>query len=605
MGILSTGQKWVCGVALLVFANPLWAGDWTPPDFNWDVRTILAENCFKCHGPDAEQRQAGLRLDESESARSPAESGAIAIVPGDPQSSELVRRIDSSDPGDMMPPPGAMHRLSEEQKDTLRRWVAAGAEYAPHWAYLPPRPSPVPQVRAFDWSHNPIDVFVLANLEARGLKPAPPADRYTLLRRVSFDLIGLPPTPEEADAFVHDPSPDAYTRVVDRLLSSPQYGERWARQWLDLARYADTNGYEEDKSRSIWPYRDWVIDAINADMPFDQFTIEQLAGDMLPGATVPQRVATGFHRNSMLNTESGVDSLEYRFYSMVDRVNTTGTIWLGLTLGCAQCHTHKYDPLPQSDYYQFLALMDDAEELEIEVPQPDLVAQRDELQRQIDALVQALPNQFPLPPAEEGPGSPASPAPESTQDQSEPVRRNRHLTQHFDEWRRIASKQATRWNVLRPTRLAANIPVLTLLDDDSVLAIGDTTKHDEYDLDFATDLRGITAIRLEALPHERLPAGGPGRLYYEGENGTFFLCEFSATADGTPLSVGRTHQTAGDAKLAVDGDPLSGWTFGGRQKLSSVALFECEKPLPTARTLNIRMMSERAQPCASGVSASR
>ena len=591
LAVWSNRRAW--GWILALLWTPCWllADEGSAPDFNRDVRAILAEHCFKCHGPDPEHRQAGLRLDEGESARSFLGSGATAIVPGDPQASELVRRIDSTDPGDMMPPPGAMHRLSEEQKDVLRRWVAAGAEYAPHWAFLPPQPCPLPHVHATDWPQNPIDVFVLANLESRGLHPALPADRVTLLRRVSFDLIGLPPTPEEADAFVNDTSPNAYQRVVDRLLESPHYGERWARQWLDLARYADTNGYEEDKPRSIWPYRDWVINAINADIPFDQFTIEQLAGDMLPGANVQQRVATGFHRNSMLNTESGVDSLEYRFYSMVDRVNTTGAIWLGLTLGCAQCHTHKYDPIPHSDYYQLLALMDDTEELEIEVPQPDLVAQRDQLQQQINTLLKELPDQFPLPPAGAAEESPTD---------DEQSQRRLHLTQSFDEWRRTASQQAMHWKVLWPTRLAANIPVLTLLDDDSVLAIGDTTKHDEYDLDFTSDLQGITAIRLETLPHERLPAGGPGRLWYEGENGTFFLCEFSATADGTPVSVGRTHQTAGNAQLAVDDNPLTGWTFGGRQKLSSVAIFECATPLPSAELLNVKMMSELPQPCAIG-----
>ena len=452
-----------------------------------------------------------------------------------------------------------------------------------------------------NWPRNPIDSFVLARLEDEGLQPAEPADRYTLLRRVCFDLIGLPPTPAQADAFVNDSAPDAYERVVEGLLASPHYGERWARQWLDLARYADTNGYEEDKSRSIWPYRDWVIKALNDDMPFDQFTIEQIAGDMLPGATLEQRVATGFHRNSMLNTESGVDPLEYRFYSMVDRVNTTATIWLGLTLGCAQCHTHKYDPIPHGEYYQFLALMNNTEELEIEVPQPALVTVRQELTRQIDKLVHDLPDQFPLSllPARRD-SAPAAPAAESEAKDVDKVRREKFLQQSFEEWRLAASKRAMRWKVLRPTRLAANVPVLTLLDDNSVLAIGDTTKHDEYELDLSTELKGMTALRLETLPHERLPAGGPGRLYYEGQNGTFFLCELTLTADGAPLAVGRTLQTAGNAKLAVDSDPLSGWTFSDRQGLVSVAVFECATPLASVRTLKVRMMSERAQPCAVG-----
>ena len=423
-------------------------------------------------------------------------------------------------------------------------------------------------------------------MEGEGLHLSPPADRYTLVRRVFLDLIGLPPTPDEADAFVNDPAPDAYERVVERLLASPHYGERWARLWLDLARYADTNGYEEDKSRSIWPYRDWVIQALNDDMPFDQFTIEQIAGDMLPGATMEQRIATGFHRNSMLNTEAGVDPLEYRFYSMVDRVNTTATIWLGLTLGCAQCHTHKFDPIPHRGYYQFLALMNNTEELEIDVLQPDLVVGRRRLTAQIDGLLHDLRKQFPLP------QSPAT--------GNEEVRRQEHLQQSFEDWRRESSKRAVRWKVLRPTRMAANVPVLTLLDDDSVLAIGDTTKHDVYELDLSTDLKGITALRLETLPDERLPGRGPGRLYYEGQKGTFFLCEFTLAADGEPLALGRTQQTTGNAKLAVDGDPLSGWTFNDRQGLVSVAVFEFAKPLASVRTLQVRMLSERPQPCAVG-----
>ena len=220
---------------------------------------------------------------------------------------------------------------------------------------MPPTPAPATAVRHASWPRNAIDAFILARLEAAGLQPSEPADRATLIRRLSLDLIGLPPTPEEVEAFVQDQSPDAYEKLVDRLLASPHYGERWARRWLDLARYADTNGYEKDRTRSIWPYRDWVIQALNADMPFDRFTVEQLAGDLLPGATTSQQIATGFHRNTMLNEEGGIDPLEFRFYAMTDRVATTATVWLGLTLGCAQCHTHKFDPIPHREYYQFMA----------------------------------------------------------------------------------------------------------------------------------------------------------------------------------------------------------------------------------------------------------
>ena len=273
-------------------------------------------------------------------------------MPGKPDESELVRRIFAEDPDERMPPRSANSALSESERQILKQWVVEGATYDVHWAFVKPVRPDTPRVSDSRGLRNPIDAFVLARLDQQGLKPSPEADRATLLRRVSLDLIGLPPTPEEVEAFVSDRSPDAYEKLVDRLLASPHYGERWARRWLDLARYADTNGYEKDRARSIWPYRDWVIRALNADMPFDQFTIEQLAGDMLPDAGVSQKIATGFHRNTMLNEEGGIDPLEFRFYAMTDRVATTGTVWLGLTLGCAQCHTHKFDPIPHREYYQ-------------------------------------------------------------------------------------------------------------------------------------------------------------------------------------------------------------------------------------------------------------
>ena len=303
--------------------------------FSDQVRPILARHCFKCHGPDEKGRKAKLRLDVEAAAKNPASSREPAIMAGKPDESELVRRIFSEDAEERMPPRSANSQLSAAERQTLKLWIAEGAKYDVHWAFQKPVKPAIPKVREPGRVRNPIDAFVLARLEREGLKPSPEADRATLLRRVSLDLIGLPPTPEEVDAFVNDPSPDAYERQVDRLLASPHYGERWARRWLDVARYADTNGYEKDRPRSIWPYRDWVIRALNSGMPFDRFTVEQLAGDMLPGAGVSQRVATGFHRNTMLNEEGGIDPLEFRFYAMTDRVATTGTVWLGLTIGCA------------------------------------------------------------------------------------------------------------------------------------------------------------------------------------------------------------------------------------------------------------------------------
>ena len=351
------------------------------PDFTRDVRPILSEHCLKCHGPDDAARQANLRFDLREAATKKSDSGAIAIVPGKPEVSELVRRIASHDADEMMPPPTANKPLSEAKRQILRRWIAAGAAYKPHWAFVPPRQSQPPAVRQTDWPRNPIDRFILARLESAGLKPSPEADRYTLIRRLSLDLIGLPPTIEEADTFAHDRSAGAYERVVDRLLASPHYGERWGRRWLDLARYADTNGYEKDRVRSIWPYRDWVIRAINEGMPFDQFSIRQLAGDMLPRASVSDRIATGFHRNTMLNEEGGIDPLEFRFYAMVDRVGTTGVVWMGLTVGCAQCHTHKFDPIPHRDYYRLMGFLNNADETQVDVPDRHLLARQSRIER--------------------------------------------------------------------------------------------------------------------------------------------------------------------------------------------------------------------------------
>ena len=285
--------------ALLLLASAATA---SAVDFNREVRPLLAQHCFACHGMDEHSRKGKLRLDLVESAYGKGKSGEVAIVPGQPDKSEVIHRIFSDDPDDIMPPPEAKKPISAKDKATLRAWIAEGGVYQPHWAFSAPKPAPVPKPGV-----HPIDAFVRARLEQAGLKPSPEADRYALVRRVTLDLTGVPPTPEEADAFVQDKSPDAYEKLVDRLLASPRYGERWARRWLDLARYADTNGFEKDRPRTIWPYRDWVIRAYNAGMPFDQFTIEQLAGDLLPNATQEQIIATAFHRNTMTNTEGGTD----------------------------------------------------------------------------------------------------------------------------------------------------------------------------------------------------------------------------------------------------------------------------------------------------------
>jgi hypothetical protein len=269
-----------------------------------------------------------------------------------------------------MPPPEKEGRLTNLEKELLKDWIAQGAAYEKHWAYVAPKRPEQPTVQQKDWPKNPIDFHALAKMESNGLRPSQEAGPYVLLRRVYLDLIGLPPTPEQIESFIQDPDPNRYDRVVEDLLQSPRYGERWARRWLDLARYADTNGYEKDRYRSIWPFREWVIHALNEGMPFDEFSIKQLAGDMLPGASEADRIATGFHRNTMINEEGGIDVEEFRFEAVVDRVNTTGTTWMGLAMGCAQCHGHKFDPISQTEYWQLFALFNNADEPELDLMDP-------------------------------------------------------------------------------------------------------------------------------------------------------------------------------------------------------------------------------------------
>ena len=318
-------------------------------NFNRDIRPILSENCFYCHGQDANKREGKLRLDVRKAA-----IAHDAFVPGDAEKSELIYRVETDDEDDLMPPPDSNRQLSKEQKELLRRWVDEGAKYQDHWAFVAPEKPEPPCVENETWPTNPIDHFVLAKLQELGVSPSPEASRETLIKRLSIDLIGLPPTPEEVDTFLKDQSPDAYEKLVDRLLASPHYGERMALPWLDAARYADSNGFQQDGDTWQWLWRDWVVKALNEDMPFDQFTIWQLAGDLLPNATTEQKVATGFNRNHLNNGEGGAIAEEQRFVILFDRMETTATTWLGLTANCAQCHDHKYDPLTMKDYYSMM-----------------------------------------------------------------------------------------------------------------------------------------------------------------------------------------------------------------------------------------------------------
>jgi hypothetical protein len=331
-------------------------------DFARDVLPILSANCFTCHGPDEKTRKAGLRLDLGETAMKKLKSGSRAVVPGDVKSSELMARILTDDPDERMPPAKTKKTLKDAEKALLKRWIAEGAQYQKHWAFVAPKRPELPMVKDAAWPRNGIDRFVLSRLEKEGLQPSAEADRFTLARRVTLDLTGLPPTIEAVDAFVGDSSPEAYEKFVDRVLKSPAFGERWAQVWLDLARYADSNGYATDSLRTIWKYRDWVIDALNANMPFDQFTIEQIAGDLLPGATKEQILATAFHRNTLTNDEGGTSDEEFRVVAVVDRVNTTLQAWMGITMACAQCHDHKYDPISQEEYFRVFAVFNQTED---------------------------------------------------------------------------------------------------------------------------------------------------------------------------------------------------------------------------------------------------
>lgn len=370
--------------------------------FNRDIRPILSDRCFACHGPDAGNRKAGLRLDIEAAAKAELRQGRVPIVPGQPDQSELFRRITTEKKALRMPPAYAGHdALSPQQIALIRQWIEQGASWQAHWSFLPPQRPALPEVKDQRWPRNPIDRFVLARLEREGMHPSPEAEKARLLRRVTLDLTGLLPAPGELDAYLKDQSPGAYERVVDRLLASPRYAERMAIRWLEAARYADTNGYQSDGPRDMWRWRDWVINAFHRNMPFDQFTVEQIAGDLLPNATLDQRIATGFHRNHRTSAEGGIVDEEFRVEYVADRTETTSAVWLGLTVGCARCHDHKYDPLPQRDYYRLFAFFNNVpekgfvynfgnEEPYIKAPLPEQQKQLDVFDTKIAALQKQL-----------------------------------------------------------------------------------------------------------------------------------------------------------------------------------------------------------------------
>ena len=569
-----------------------------PPEkihFNQHIRPLLSGNCFYCHGPDPKHREADLRLDTREGATADL-GGYAAIVPGKPDESTLIKRVSSTDPDEHMPPPASKKpHLLPDQIELLRRWIEQGAEYEGHWAFLPVQNVLPPQVKDTTWARNAIDAFVLARLEQEGIRPSPEADSATLIRRVSLDLTGLLPTPEEVADFVTAYSPSlrlsvspsakdreterkrdgerAYQALVDRLLASPHFGERWGRHWLDQARYADSNGYSIDSERAMWPYRDWVIKALNDNMPFDQFTVEQLAGDLLPNATKNQLVATAFHRNTLINEEGGTDKEQFRHEAVVDRVNTTGAVWLGLTIGCCQCHTHKFDPVEHREYYGLFAFFNNGTDVNnkgatIPVARGEVFGQ-------------------PL-----SPPQPTGPSPEQLAAwEKQELAQLEKLDQEQDA-------AAALWSPAQYVEYGTESNAgFELLSDNSLLSDGRGSDNDTYRVLLKTDLKQLAAVRLRALTHPSLPRSGPGRA----GNGNFVLTDFAVSIAGKELvfhSAFADHeQPSFPATAAIDDDPKSGWAinigYGQTAKLNAdhEAVFVLEKPLPLAagQTLEVKL----------------
>ncbi|MCP5558544.1 MAG: PSD1 domain-containing protein [Verrucomicrobiaceae bacterium] len=542
--------------------------------FNRDVRPILSDKCFHCHGPDDKKREAGLRLDVRAEALKKGESGSIAIVPGKPELSAVVERITTTAADDIMPPPKMHKAVTTAEIDLLRRWIAEGAEYQGHWAFEPVRSPKVPQVAG---AATPVDAFIRARLAKDGLAPSPEADKATQIRRVTLDLVGLPPTPEEVRAFVADSSPKAYEALVDRLLASQQYGEHMARQWLDFARFADSNGFQTDSSRSMWPWRDWVIRAFNDNLPYDQFTVQQVAGDLLPNATQDQIVATGFNRNHRINGEGGIIAEEWRIENIIDRVETTSFTWLGLTLNCCRCHDHKYDPFSQKDFYSFFAFFNNVEESgTIQGASnrsggnsvPFMKVTTAEQKTKLDALQAAA--------SEAGRAMRAA---------------EKELPKLVAAWEptvagsKLVAKSA--WQRLDPENIESKFgATLTRQADGSYLASGTNPAKDVYVFDAAMPADGASAFLLECFPDPSLPNQSLGR----NSNGNFVLTDFDVfvqKAGGKPVkqtvakAIADYSQKGYEIGAVLDKKSGRGWAIDGPTKRDPRrAMFVLEKPLP-------------------------
>lgn len=536
------------------------------PDFNREIRPILATQCLACHGPDEEARKADLRLDTQSGSRADL-GGYAAVVPGDPEASELIARVTTDDPDDLMPPEKHGPPLTSTERDLLRRWIDAGANYDTHWSFAPPSKKPLPSIRQQNWPTTPFDHFILARLEQENLAPSPTADRLRLIRRVSLDLTGLPPTPAEADAFANDTAPlhDALAKVVDRLLASETFGEHWARMWLDLARYADTKGYEKDRRRNIWRYRDWVIDALNRDMPYDQFTIEQLAGDLLPSPTLDQQLATAFHRNTMENEEGGTDDEEFRIAAVKDRVDTTMQVWMGLTMGCAKCHTHKYDPITNDDYYRFYAFFNQTEDADRAPPllttptrqQLDHVATLERRVTTTEKRLATKPDGF---------------------------------DQAFAEWKATLQNQPL-WQPLAKTAFTSEHGLtLTQNDDLTLTTSGETPAKDTWQLTLnLPEGQPVTAIRLDTVPKK---TGG------KWKDKNVVLSEFKAElieTNKSPKPLKLTNPRADFSQKnwpvakAIDGKPDTGWAFSPKAADPHAAVFDFAEAIPAGSSRQLRL----------------
>ncbi len=535
-------------------------------DFARQIRPILSDNCFRCHGPDDKERKAKLRLDLKEKAFGELRSGGHAIVPGNSKKSELIARITAAKEGERMPPVKSTKKLTPEQVELIRQWIEQGAEWSEHWAFVPAKRSALPAVLNKTWPRNAIDHFILARLEKEGLKPSPEADRVTLIRRLTLDLTGLPPTPAEVGAFLADKSPDAYEKVVERLLASPHYGERLAVDWLDAARFADTHGYHIDSGRDMTRWRDYVIDAFNKNLPFDRFTVEQLAGDLIANATLEQKIASGFNRNHMINFEGGAIPAEYHNAYIVDRVNTTATVWLGLTIACAQCHEHKYDPIAQKEFYQLYAFFHNVPENGLDgskgnaAPVLKVPSRQDRKKlEEIDAAIKTVEKQMLVP-------MPAVDAAQAVWEKT------------------VTAEKQVVWTVLDASEFKSRGgATLKKLKDLSILATGPNPNTETYTVMAPSALGSVTAIRLETLPDDSLTARGPGRSL----NGNFILTNvrLSQITQGQEKAVKFKSASADFSQKgfpvanAIDNNPKSGWGIYPEVSKGHYAVFQSDQSI--------------------------